>query len=292
MTHASRALGALATSLLAGLALAGPASAAPDRNTSFAAAGTFTWSGTGNGWYTTTDIYDVVPCQAGNDCDDTLIEVKVPGTLTVTTTGDATNVDSDLFLYESDASGGANTLLKESAVATPTPNETVSAELEPGFYLARSAYAVALAGTINGEAKFEPLAGAPPAGGSGGTPTPANAKPTATIAAVAKAAKASKLKSFKGTAKDTDGTVTRVELGILKLKGSKCQSLQGSGAFKSQSNGCAAPNAFLTAKGTSKWTFKLKKKLAPGKYAVFARAIDDKGEPSEKLAKKTFTVKK
>jgi hypothetical protein len=37
------------------------------------------------------------------------------------------------------------------------------------------------------------------------------------------------------------------------------------------------PQVWLTAKGTSKWSFKLKGVLPPGKYVVYARAVDGAG---------------
>jgi hypothetical protein len=44
------------------------------------------------------------------------------------------------------------------------------------------------------------------------------------------------------------------------------------------------PQRWLTAKGGAKWSFKFKGTLPPGKYVVYARAIDGKG-----LAETTFS---
>lgn len=44
------------------------------------------------------------------------------------------------------------------------------------------------------------------------------------------------------------------------------------------------PRRWLAAKGTARWSFKLKKNLAPGRYVVFARAVDSEG-----LAQSTFS---
>ena len=43
---------------------------------------------------------------------------------------------------------------------------------------------------------------------------------------------------------------------------------------------------WLAGKGKAKWSYKLKKNLAPGRYVVYARAVDSEG-----LAESTFTRK-
>jgi hypothetical protein len=52
--------------------------------------------------------------------------------------------------------------------------------------------------------------------------------------------------------------------------------MTSAGSFKSQA-GCGEPKSFLRAKGTARWSLKLRKKLKKGRYVVFVRATDDKG---------------
>jgi hypothetical protein len=40
----------------------------------------------------------------------------------------------------------------------------------------------------------------------------------------------------------------------------------------------SAPTSFIAAKGTTKWSYKLRKKLAKGSYTLFARATDSAGQ--------------
>jgi hypothetical protein len=85
--------------------------------------------------------------------------------------------------------------------------------------------------------------------------------------------KSKSFKSISGTASD-NSAVTKVEIAVLKGKGSKCQGMTSSGKFAKAS--CTAPK-FLAAKGTAKWSYKLKRKLKKGTYLVLVRATDDGG---------------
>jgi len=75
------------------------------------------------------------------------------------------------------------------------------------------------------------------------------------------------LKGFHGTASDPDGTVSKVQVALVRLR---------SGG-KAGTSAVVRPKKWQTAKGTAKWALKLKHPLAPGRYVVFSRAIDDKG---------------
>jgi uncharacterized delta-60 repeat protein len=129
----------------------------------------------------------------------------------------------------------------------------------------------------------------------------ANNKPArAKMKAVRKKLALGKLKGFSGTASDPDGNgVQKVQIALVKrarggvkAKASagarlRCFALGAKQSFKrtkAKKNQC--PQVWLTAKGTSKWSFKLKGVLPPGKYVVFARAIDGKG-----LAETSFSRK-
>lgn len=77
------------------------------------------------------------------------------------------------------------------------------------------------------------------------------------------------LKGFHGTASDPDGKVSKVQVALVRLRsGGKAGT---SAVIKTK------PRKWRTAKGTVKWAFKLKHPLAPGRYVVFSRAIDNQG---------------
>jgi uncharacterized delta-60 repeat protein len=75
------------------------------------------------------------------------------------------------------------------------------------------------------------------------------------------------LKGFHGTASDPDGTVGGVQVALVRLH---------SGG-KAGTSAAVKPKKWRTAKGTAKWALKLKHPLAPGRYVVFSRAIDNRG---------------
>lgn len=125
---------------------------------------------------------------------------------------------------------------------------------------------------------------------------PAHAK----MKAVPKKVALGKLKGFSGTASDPDGNgVQKVQIALVKrarggvkAKASaaarlRCFALSAKQRFKptkAKRNQC--PQVWLTAKGTSKWSFKLKGTLPPGKYVVYARAVDGKGSAEASFSRK------
>jgi hypothetical protein len=251
------------------LGAAGTASAAPDRSGTLSAGSTsFKWTGqVGAGATTLTTFHDTIPCNTpGHTCDFTLLHVTTPGKVTVTTSAGAspTTVDVDLWVYASDASGTKGKQKGMSAKSSPDPNEQFSftADTE-GYYLAEAEYDIVAGGTYSGDAKLEPGVGI----------EAANTPPTVKISSPKKKAKSSSFKSISGTASD-DSSVTKVEIAVLSGKGSSCKSMTASGSFAKAK--CTAPK-FLAAKGTSKWSYKLKKKLKKGTYLVLVRATDDGG---------------
>jgi hypothetical protein len=99
-----------------------------------------------------------------------------------------------------------------------------------------------------------------------------------------------KLTGFSGTAADPDGNgVQKVEIALVKrarggakAKASatrlRCFALNSKLRFKrTKTKGKQCPQVWVTAKGASKWSFRLKGDLPPGKYVVYARAVDGKG---------------
>lgn len=125
--------------------------------------------------------------------------------------------------------------------------------------------------------------------------------PVAATVAFSKSVKsklsASKAKRFAGTAGGTG--ITRVELAIQKVdskllkKSKKCTYVKSKSAklknFKAVSRKCV-PGIWLRAAGTTKWSLKLSKKLAPGKYVLSARSTGVLGRSA--VVKKSITVTK
>jgi hypothetical protein len=268
--------------LVAVLALAGvlalPAFAAPDRKTSLSATTTsFEWDG---GPVTGTPVNDV-------DTDDTLLKIETPGSLKVETKEpDDTAFDIDIWLYKSNAAGDPQGEPIKKA-ETGSAEETVTATVAEGYYLVHVLGFASVEGMFKGSAKLTP--------DTGGTPQPGgatDAPPEASISKLAKSAKASKVKKFKGTARD-DVTVARVDIALVKVKGSKCTQMTSNGKFAPVAK-CDAPTKFLRAKGTTSWSYTLKKELTKGSYVLFARATDGAGQVQGGFgpaSKRAFKVK-
>jgi hypothetical protein len=253
------------------LATAGPASAAPDRSATLSASSTdFKWTGQiGVGVTALTTFHDTYPCNMpAHTCDFTLLHVTAPGKVTVKTSANASpnTLDIDLWVYNSDASGTKGKQKAMSAATGANPNEQVAFTVEePGYYLVEGEYDISAGGTYEGEAKLEP-----------GVGLEVNTAPTIKVSSPKKKAKSKSFKTISGTATD-DSSVTKVEIAVLKGKGSSCQTMTSSGKFAKAK--CTAPK-FLAAKGTAKWSYKLKKKLKKGTYLVLVRASDDGGASS------------
>lgn len=131
-------------------------------------------------------------------------------------------------------------------------------------------------------------------------PGPENQPPHATMNAVPKKLKVGKVSEFSGTASDADGNgVQSVQIALVqrarggaKAKASaggqlRCFALNSKLRFKRvKAKGKQCPQVWVAAKGTTKWSFKLKGTLPPAKYVVYARAVDGKG-----LAEASFSRK-
>lgn len=131
-------------------------------------------------------------------------------------------------------------------------------------------------------------------------PVRANLPAHATMKRVPKKARVGKLTGFSGTAADPDGNgVQSVQIALLKrarggvkAKASagarlSCFALNSKLRFKRvKAKGKQCPQVWVTAKGTSKWSFKVKGVLPPGKYVVFARAVDGKGAAESSFSRK------
>ena len=268
--------------LVAVIAVAGavaiPALAAPDRSSTLNSETTrFEWEG---GPVTGTPVNDV-------EVDDTLLTIDTPGSLKVNTKEpDDTTVDIDILIYRSNAAGEPQGDPVKTA-ETGSAEETVTANVTQGKYLVRVIGWLAVEGFYKGDATLTPdTGGSPQPGGSTDTP------PEASISKLAKSAKASKFKKFKGTARD-DVSVARVDVALVKVKDGKCTQMTSPGKFAKLAK-CDAPTKFLRAKGTTTWSYALKKELKKGSYVLYARATDSAGQvqggfgPSSKRA---FKVK-
>ena len=259
----------------AALAFAAPASAAPDRTATLGAATpAFSWSGaTNTGFVTTGDVGDQVPCDGpGKPCDDTLLKIDSPGVLTLKTEGDGSggDMDVDLFLYESDATGAVGKKLKESAGETTA--EAIALEVSPGYYLVQVEYYLQLGAGFKGSAALETAVA---------TALPESALAAARVmnhppaSAIARPPKRN-VRVFIGSAAD-DRRVKKVQVGLLRLgPNGSCWQMRAR-SMVTRARKCSQPTVFLTAKGRGTWTFRLRRPLAPGRYVIFSRAVDNQG---------------
>ncbi len=281
--------------VLVALAVAAVSFAAPARTVKVGdGTYTVTWEGTGSGVLGAQDAGDAAGCQSGiHECDDTLIEVTEPGSLTVKTSNSTSPqctggsvCDTDLQIFSSNAQGEVRTELMESAAPTPTSDETVTVRVPaPGFYIARIDYMICTSCTVPAEATLKPAV-APP----GGAPV-GDAPPSVAVGRP----KSKRVRTFTGIASDDNG-VAKVEVGIIRTaKKGKCRDLAANGRLKAHKGQCTQPGIWIQAKGTTKWSLKLKKPLKKGKYVVFARATDTAGQTQGGYGttnRRAFSVKK
>src|SRR5215204_474004 len=90
---------------------------------------------------------------------------------------------------------------------------------------------------------------------------------------------------LRGKASDVGCGVDRVEVSFARKVGKKCKYQSGT-RLSSRSATCARPTKWMAAKGTTKWTFKLPKKLARGTYIIRTRATDFAGNVQHVKSKK------
>jgi hypothetical protein len=95
----------------------------------------------------------------------------------------------------------------------------------------------------------------------------------------------SSYKRCKGGAK---GKVKRVVIQLkLQVTKKKCRYLTRKGRLGKASR-CSKVPAFVTAKGTSKWSYKVKGPLPAGKYVAYVLAKDDLGNTERRSAHRNF----
>ncbi len=225
------------------------------------------------------------------DVDDTLINLTTGGSVTITTKDTSAGdplADVDLLLYKSNDAGEAQgDAIGESLQAGS--DEKITKDLEPGKYLVEVQAFTGLQATYKGTFTLD--TSTPPADpGAPGAPTTPGATdqpPTSKISAPGTKARSRSLKVLKGTAADDKG-IKRVGIAVVKISGKKCTALTASGSFKKLAT--CAPTSYLKATGTTAWSFKLKKPLPKGKYALYVLPVDSAGQKAASPAKKGFQV--
>jgi hypothetical protein len=94
----------------------------------------------------------------------------------------------------------------------------------------------------------------------------------------------SKYTKCKGGAK---GKVKRVVVGLALQSGKRCRYLTKAGRL-GRSKSCKATFPLYTAKGASKWSFKVKGPLPAGKYTALVAAKDDLGNSERRTRHRNF----
>jgi uncharacterized delta-60 repeat protein len=120
-------------------------------------------------------------------------------------------------------------------------------------------------------------------------PQPVNAPPHSRIKGVPRKVQQGALKGFHGTASDPDGTVSKVQVALVQLSSvSKVEVTvpRLSSGGKAGTMIAVKPSLWRTAKGTAKWTLKLKRPLGAGRYVVFSRAIDNQGTAETEFSRR------
>lgn len=273
--------------------------AAPSREASLTPGGEgFGWEGGPlSGAALAAEVNAVLPCGPAKGCDDTLLRAPQRGQIVVEMDSEA--VDLDLYLFESDEEGTPGKQLKSSTSGSSA--EKVTVNVPGGIYLVRVVTAAAAEDTYTATASqavlppldaddqppdFGPNPAPDPNGGTGGgggsnqqpgtrpTPPTTNAAPTSYVRRPSR-----RSRNLFGTASDPDGTVQYVDVGLVRVLrgGKRCQGLTPRGGFR-KIRKCSDP-AFLRASGRTKWTMRMKRPLAPGRYVLYSRAIDNIGLP-------------
>jgi uncharacterized delta-60 repeat protein len=112
--------------------------------------------------------------------------------------------------------------------------------------------------------------------------------------------KASKLKKITGTAAGDNLAKVQIALNLsdskLLKKHKRCRFVTGhKGKTKkyktTKKRKCGTPAKWLTANGTTSWSYKLTGKLKKGKYTLYVRALDTAGTAQAKPATRKFTIK-
>ncbi|HMC70826.1 MAG TPA: hypothetical protein VKJ07_16835, partial [Mycobacteriales bacterium] len=117
--------------------------------------------------------------------------------------------------------------------------------------------------------------------------------PTSRFARTARIASTRVRLRLKGTSRDVGcgkhrrGTVKRVRISIARRTGSKCRSMLANGKLSARRTSCLRTR-YVNAKGTTRWTFTALRRLPPGRYQIWVRAIDAAGNIEHKARRRNF----
>jgi hypothetical protein len=82
---------------------------------------------------------------------------------------------------------------------------------------------------------------------------------------------------LRGTASDVGCGLDRVDVSVARKVGKRCRYLTGASRISRSASTCGRPAAWLRANGTTRWSFRLPKRLARGTYILRTRATDFAG---------------
>ena len=124
-------------------------------------------------------------------------------------------------------------------------------------------------------------------------PPASDARPTSRITAPGARVRQARRKALtvRGTASDDKG-VARVHVSIVRRAGKRCESLTSNGRWKryAATGRKCSPRLSLAAKGTTRWSLALRRKLPKGTYVIASRATDNAGQGEAKPVVKTVRV--
>ena len=104
--------------------------------------------------------------------------------------------------------------------------------------------------------------------------------------------------SLTGTASDRGcraggaGRVKRVRVAVARLAGKRCRFLKGKKGFTRPQR--CSKRVYVTAKGTTRWRYTFRGRLAKGRYRAYVRGTDATGNGPRTLSKaaiKSFRVR-
>jgi uncharacterized delta-60 repeat protein len=153
-------------------------------------------------------------------------------------------------------------------------------------YLGNEATEVRVTRYLGDRQPEPPATGAPPSS----QPQAVDRAPHARMRKVPRKIAARRLKGFSGSAADPDGDALRVQVALVRLVrgGARAARRTAPVCFQLKDakahfrrvrvrKGGRCPQRWLAAAGTTKWSFRLKRRLPPGRYVVYARAVDARG---------------
>jgi len=136
----------------------------------------------------------------------------------------------------------------------------------------------------------DPKPGAPTQPGPGCRDKVAPKSRFAKTARIASARRKLRLKgtsSDRGCGRNNRGTVRRVRVSIARRTGKKCRSVTSKGTLSKRRTSCRR-TTYISAKGATKWTLTLKRRLPKGQYQIWVRAVDAAGNVEHKSRKRNF----